>query len=351
MGRNNMTIKELQEAGRKGAEVTKQIWFERHKKDEEEYNLHPKLCPICGKPISFDKRKNIACSRSCAATFTNNNRTKESYVKQAETLRKTLLAKGYIENPKRNNCLCVSLPKEKTKRYKVKYFCHQCGAEKGQCKDHFVCSKYKLYPGLVKFGFDITSVGTERVIDEFYRIRNLLEHEYRDNRITEEQLKEKYGYTSGIANFHKILKSMKIKTMPTSEAIPLSYKLGRYNVCKENQKYLESDHISWEGKHFHLRSSYESDYANELDKNHIKYNYECFSIVYYDTQKQKYRTSIPDFYLSDTNTIVEIKSDWTLDKQNMIDKMNRYVELGYNFKLILNHKETNIFEYNDIKHK
>ena len=35
----------------------------------------------------------------------------------------------------------------------------------------------------------------------------------------------------------------------------------------------------------------------------------------------------------------------------MIDKMNRYVELGYNFKLILNHKETNIFEYNDIKHK
>ena len=40
MGRNNMTIKELQEAGRKGAEVTKQIWFERHKKDEEEYNLY-----------------------------------------------------------------------------------------------------------------------------------------------------------------------------------------------------------------------------------------------------------------------------------------------------------------------
>ena len=347
MGRNNMTIEELREAGRKGAEVTKQILIERLKKNEEEYNLHPKLCPICGKPIPFDKRKNIACSQTCGTKVGNKKHSKESYIKQAETLRKTLLAKGYIEKSK--NERCVISPK--SKHYNKIVYCKQCGAEKGQCKDHFVCSKYQLYPGLVKFGFDITSVGTERVIDEFYRIRNLLEHEYRDNRITEEQLKEKYGYTSGIANFHKILKSMKIETMSTSEAIPLSYKLGRYNVCKENQKYLESDHISWEGKHFHLRSSYESDYANELDKNHIKYNYECFSIVYYDTQKQKYRTSIPDFYLSDTNTIVEIKSDWTLDKQNMIDKMNRYVELGYNFKLILNHKETNIFEYNDIKHK
>ena len=40
--------------------------------------------------------------------------------------------------------------------------------------------------------------------------------------------------------------------------------------------------------------------------------------------------------------IVEIKSSWTLDKQNMIDKMKAYKELGYNFKLICDHKEINL---------
>jgi hypothetical protein len=37
--------------------------------------------------------------------------------------------------------------------------------------------------------------------------------------------------------------------------------------------------------------------------------------------------------------IVEIKSDWTLDIQEMRDKMKAYKDLGYNFKLICNHNE------------
>lgn len=40
--------------------------------------------------------------------------------------------------------------------------------------------------------------------------------------------------------------------------------------------------------------------------------------------------------------IIEIKSSWTLDKQNMKDKMKAYKELGYNFKLICDHKEIEI---------
>ena len=39
------------------------------------------------------------------------------------------------------------------------------------------------------------------------------------------------------------------------------------------------------------------------------------------------------------HTIVEIKSTRTYDKQNMIDKSAQYKKLGYNFKLILDHKE------------
>lgn len=56
------------------------------------------------------------------------------------------------------------------------------------------------------------------------------------------------------------------------------------------------------------------------------------------------RVAIPDFYIPSTNTIVEIKSTYTLDVQNMKDKVKKYKELGYDFKLILNHQEVNIDE-------
>ena len=67
-------------------------------------------------------------------------------------------------------------------------------------------------------------------------------------------------------------------------------------------------------------------------------------IQYYDSRLQKIRVAIPDFYIPSTNTIVEIKSTYTLDVQNMKDKVKKYKELGYDFKLILNHKEVNIDE-------
>lgn len=40
--------------------------------------------------------------------------------------------------------------------------------------------------------------------------------------------------------------------------------------------------------------------------------------------------------------IVEIKSNYIFDKQNMIDKSKVYKKLGYNFKLILDKQEYKI---------
>lgn len=45
------------------------------------------------------------------------------------------------------------------------------------------------------------------------------------------------------------------------------------------------------------------------------FEYETLKIKYYDSSKHKFRCAIPDFYLPKTNTIVEIKSTWTLDVQ------------------------------------
>lgn len=68
---------------------------------------------------------------------------------------------------------------------------------------------------------------------------------------------------------------------------------------------------------------------------------ESMRIKYWDSVQQKERVAIPDFYLPESNTIIEIKSLFTYNKQNMIDRSIQYQNLGYKFKLILEHQEYN----------
>lgn len=48
--------------------------------------------------------------------------------------------------------------------------------------------------------------------------------------------------------------------------------------------------------------------------------------------------AIPDFYIPSENKIVEIKSDWTYDEQNMKDRIKAYKKHGYTVDVILEHK-------------
>ena len=58
-----------------------------------------------------------------------------------------------------------------------------------------------------------------------------------------------------------------------------------------------------------------------------------------DSIKNQARIAVPDFFLPETNTIVEIKSSFTYNYQNMLDKSSQYKQLGYNFILILDHHQ------------
>lgn len=312
------------EAGKLGALKTKQIYKERKEEKELQYLQNPKYCLNCGKIIPFEKRNNKCCCRSCSATYGNKYHSIESRLNQKQKLQKT-----------QNN----KIIKNKTIK---KEYCKHCGAEKGKCKDLFVCSKHRLFKTLIKFGLDISKIGTEEIINEFYKIRDIIEHEYKINRITEVELKEKYNYTSGLANFHKIIKSLNINAYNSHEANKISINLGRLNPGFNYKHFKEYLHKSWEGNIYHLRSSYEDIYANELDRNKIKYDYENLRIKYWDSQKHEYRSAIPDFYLINENMIVEIKSSYTLDLQNMKDKKKSYLENGYKFKCICDFNEIEI---------
>jgi hypothetical protein len=65
------------EAGRLGAEKTKQTWRRRYKES-------PKYCAFCEKELPYEKRLNKFCNHSCAASFNNTDRKKERYCLNCE---------------------------------------------------------------------------------------------------------------------------------------------------------------------------------------------------------------------------------------------------------------------------
>ena len=110
--------------------------------------------------------------------------------------------------------------------------------------------------------------------------------------------------------------------------------------CNKNQ-YKCGYHITWEGKKFWLRSSYEFDYAKQLDEQRISYDVESIRIPYKSSINGKTKIMIPDFYIKDTNTVIEIKSDFTYNELDWIDRVRVLKEKGYNCKLILEKVEYN----------
>jgi len=213
--------------------------------------------------------------------------------------------------------------------------CNICGnINSKECKRRDICLKYKSFSGLNKyFGFDLSTIGSEKVYNEYEIITNKLKEDYYDNELSSVQMAKKYGhYNTG--NFTKILKSLGIKLRTLSNSQMISVKNG-VRSTPTNPRYKNGYHTTWDGRQVFYRSSYELRYAKELDDLKIEYVMESLRILYWDSQKNKQRIAIPDFYLPKNNTIVEIKSEWTLDEQNMKDKEKEYIKHGYKFKLLI----------------
>lgn len=123
------------------------------------------------------------------------------------------------------------------------------------------------------------------------------------------------------------------KTSKSVAKYRTEYKLSDHITC------YSGNHIAWNGKTVHYNSSYELDYCKVLDEQRIDYDIEALVVEYFNTRKQRNANAIPDFFLPETNTIVEIKSRYTYDQQEMLDRAKAYKKHGYNFKLVLEHQE------------
>lgn len=193
-------------------------------------------------------------------------------------------------------------------------------------------------------------LGSKKVFDEFERVKKILEEDYLVNHLSPSDLKEKYKYPKTFENITHILKSIGIKTRSLSEAETNAVLTSKSNLPLTEKEiklgFKQGWHTSWDGKQFFYRSGAELKYAELLDEEKIQYEVESLRIEYYDTIKNKIRVAIPDFFLNNTNEIVEVKSRITFSKQNMLDKFKRYKELGYKSKILY---EGMMYDENEIK--
>ena len=186
-------------------------------------------------------------------------------------------------------------------------------------------------------GFDIKTIGTIEVYTEYYKLQKQISELYHIKQFSTIEIQKLYGIKSE-RTIELLFPFLKIETRNQSEAQVLAILNGKHDIPNSNY-YKCGWHTSWENKQYFYRSSYEEDYMNELDDRRISYDGEIFRIPYFNTTKNTWSVAIPDIYLPDTKTIVEIKSDYTYIKQEMIDKSNEYKRLGFNFKLVLEHIE------------
>lgn len=291
-----------------------------------------KPCLFCGKMVTkplnqAEKYPNFFCCHSHAASYNN-------------------IARGpkYPDREKYQQLL-----KEKSKSSRLAErrckFCGQTICSRPEiCNSNLVqtISSKKDQNNLVKCGFDTSKLGSIQAYDEFDRIHDIVYDLYYNKNFSMHDIKKHFNIKR-IQNVWNLLKVLNIPRRPFTE-INLAYSKAHPEASldkksKHNYRFKTGYHTNFKGEKVFYRSSYELDYMKYLDENKISYKYEPFRIIYFNTLKGKETFCVPDFLLLETNTIVEVKSNYTYIRQDMIDKMNAYKAKGFNFKLILDHVE------------
>jgi len=299
------------------------------------------ICENCGKEHSGSYGRGRFCCKECAKSYSLKNDNKNE-LKEAKCIEcgKTIYINKRASN---KSCKCDDCLKKENKNPKGYVFCSICGEkykEGSKCSNEF-CNNHDIqqFKTLIKyFGFSKNALKTNKVEEEFLNVRQNLYDLYWKDCLSSTDICKKFNYPNACNLTAKVFNYLNIPTKNCSEATAENIINGKFNIIGKD-KYKKEWHNTWDGKEVFLRSSYESDYANELDKQQIKYEVESLKIKYFNSELNEYHCAIPDFYLPETNTIVEIKSTWTLDIQEMKDKVKAYKDLGYNFKLILEHKD------------
>lgn len=291
-------------------------------------------CEYCGSEHDGSYGTGRFCSNKCSRAYSSSHRKHRLIIKHCKYCGVDVLSKNGISD---DNVVC-----DACKKLHVKHkICKICGSNYiHRCENEF-CKNHNIQQinTLIKyFGFNQNLLGTLDVEVEFERIRSLLYKDYWVDGLTTTQMAVKYGYPSPCNFVGKVFKYMNIPSRNCKDTSKILRFIAKRPENTHSQ-YKHTWYTTWDGYEVYLRSSYEIDFAKYLDSKKIHYEVESLRIKYWDSQINEFRCAIPDFYTPDDNTIYEVKSDYTYDKQNMDDRAKRYKELGYKIVMVLEHKE------------
>ena len=216
--------------------------------------------------------------------------------------------------------------------------CKYCGKPSGV---HRLCGECKQYhkPGLYK-KLGLTSGGLKERYEKAFQI---LYEEYFVQNMSVMSIYDKYRICC--VTLQTLFADFGVKLRSVGEGLQVGVLEGRVHSPASrgvDPKFRHGWHITWQGNSVYYRSSYELDYAQSLDESKVPYEMETKRIEYFDSQRNRKRIAVPDFYLPETNELVEIKGDWTYSEQNMKDKFKAYRDSGYKPILILEGKQIDL---------
>lgn len=266
------------------------------------------FCKCCGKEIPEGRK---FCNSSCAAKYNNKHRTRKPW---SEKQRKR-----------------VQVPEEQQ-------ICKYCGKKlvQGERRVCSECRKYRRFYRITARLVDCTGTPKENYVKALEKLKRL--YSQGESTLT---LESKLGIPKETIWYS--LKNTGV-VRDFSEANIVRIKQGREKIREGNPKYKHGWHTTWEGIQVYYRSSYELEFAKKLDSERVPYRmeYKPTFTLYFDSQRNKSRVAKPDFYLPETRELIEIKSRFTYNTQNMVDKFKAYRQAGFRPKLILEGIETEI---------
>jgi hypothetical protein len=296
------------------------------------------ICENCENEHDGSYGSGRFCSCKCARGFSTKAKRLQINKKISEKLKKYFSNKnGDITQRQSADLLSrESIYRNYLSPRKIKHckFCNEILSKpnKTMCND---CKPYQQ--NIILFKKLNVYIEKEKLSKINIKALDILKEEYFIKKLSKCQIINKYDLrTNTIYDFFK-KNNIKLRTL--SEATNNAILENRYVINGNPKNYKSGKHISWENKIINYRSSYEYEYCLYLDENKISYDYEIFKIKYFDTQKNKFRIAIPDFYIPAENLIIEIKSYYTLNLKNMIDKMKQYKKLNYNIKLLIDKED------------
>lgn len=146
--------------------------------------------------------------------------------------------------------------------------CHICGQLNCNCD---FCKNHNFLQliGLTRFGLNPKTIGTTNIFSEFNRIKEIIYDLYWNKNYSLSDIGKYFNYQGNKNCLHiSIFRHLDIPTRSISKAETLYLSTHPKNistVIPKNNFYHSQWHTTWNEKQVFLRSSYELDYAKQLD--------------------------------------------------------------------------------------